>query len=185
MKQPPGFIDPKHPEYICKLDKSLYGLKQAPRAWFSRLSSTLIQLGFIASKADVSLFIFNKEDIRMYILIYVDDIIIISSSPSAIEKFLAQLRRHFAVKDLGALHYFLGIQVTHSPNGLILTQHKYIKDLLARTNMLASKGVNTPMLLDEKLTLNGGDILSAEDTTRYRSVVGTLQYLSLSRPDIS
>ena len=84
-----------------------------------------------------------------------------------------------------SLHYFLGIQVTHSPNGLILTQHKYIKDLLARTNMLASKGVNTPMLLDEKLTLNGGDILSAEDTTRYRSVVGTLQYLSLTRPDIS
>jgi hypothetical protein len=80
MQQPPGFVDAKYPNYICKLDKSLYGLKQAPQAWFSRLSSKLIQLGFIASKADVSLFIFNKANIQIYMLIYVDDIIIISSS---------------------------------------------------------------------------------------------------------
>lgn len=72
MKQPPGFVDSDHPNHLCKLDKSLYGLKQASRAWFSRLSSTVLQLGFQASKADVSLFIFNKGGIQMYILIYVD-----------------------------------------------------------------------------------------------------------------
>jgi len=185
MKQPPGFVDSQHPDYLCKLDKSLYGLKQAPRAWFSRLSSKLLQLGFTASKADVSLFIFNKAGIQMYILIYVDDIIIVSSSSMATKRLLAQLQADFAVKDLGTLSYFLGIEVRHTSHGLVLTQRKYIQDLLSRTNMLTSKGVSTPMVPSEKLLLDSGDKLSPEDTTRYRSVVGALQYLSLTRPDIS
>ncbi|KAK4424667.1 Retrovirus-related Pol polyprotein from transposon RE1, partial [Sesamum alatum] len=118
--------------------------------------------------ADVSLFIFNKAGIHMYILIYVDDIIIISSSPSATERFLSQLQADFAVKDLGTLHYFLGIEARHTSHGLILTQHKYIKDLLTRTNMLHSKGVPTPMVPSDKLLFDSGDKLSPEDTTRYR-----------------
>jgi hypothetical protein len=85
MRQPPGFEDPHYPNHICKLDKSLYGLKQEPHAWFSCLSSKLLQLRFIASKADVSLFIFNKKGIQMYMLIYVDDIIIISSSTPVLQ----------------------------------------------------------------------------------------------------
>jgi hypothetical protein len=185
MKQPPGFVDSARPTYICKLDKSLYGLKQAPRAWFSRLSSKLLQLGFKASKADVSLFIFNMAGVHIYMLIYVDDIIIISSSNSAAEKLLAQLRDDFAVKDLGPLNYFLGIEVHHNSHGLILSQRKYIRDLLTRTNMMNSNGVPTPMLPSDKLVLEAGDKLSPEDATRYRSVVGALQYLSLTRPDIS
>jgi hypothetical protein len=185
MKQPPGFVDSDHPTYLCKLDKSLYDLKQAPRAWFSRLSTTLLQLGFLASKADISLFIFNKGGVHMYILVYVDDIIIVSSSSSATDRLLSQLQADFTVKDLGTLNYFLGIEVHHTSHGLLLTQQKYIKDLMTRTNMAAAKGVSTPMLPSDKLSLNGGEPLSAEDTTRYRSVVGALQYLSLTRPDIS
>jgi hypothetical protein len=177
MRQPPGFVDSHHPTYICKLDKSLYGLKQAPRAWFSRLSTTLLQLGFTTSKADVSLFFFNKGGIHIYMLIYVDDIIIISSSSAATSKLLAQLQADFVVKDLGPLHYFLGIEVHSRSNGLILTQQKYIRDLLARTNMSTSKGVPTPMLPTDKL--------SSEDATKYRSIVGALQYLLLTRPDLS
>jgi hypothetical protein len=182
MKQPPGFVDSNRSDYICKLDKALYGLKQAPRAWFSRLSSKLIQLGFTPN---VSLFIFNKGDVQMYILIYVDDIIILSSSSAATDKLLVQLQEDFAVKDLGVLSYFLGIEVHHTSTGLILTQRKYISDLLRRTNMLSSKGVPTPMLPTEKLSLDGGEKLSPDDATRYRSVVGALQYLLLTRPDIS
>jgi hypothetical protein len=185
MKQPPGFEDSSHPEYICKLDKALYGLKQAPRAWFARLSSTLIKLGFQASKVDVSLFIFNQGATQIYILVYVDDIIILSSSSQATKKLLEQLSRVFAVKDLGALNYFLGIEVHHISSGLLLTQRKYIQDLLTRTNMENSKAAPTPMLPAEKLSLHDGTKLSPEDTTRYRSVVGTLQYLSFTRPDIS
>jgi hypothetical protein len=110
MKQPPGFVDSDHPTYICKLDKSLYGLKQAPRAWFSRLSSKLLQLGFKASKADVSLFIFNVAGIQIYMLIYIDDIIIISSSIAATEKFLAQLQDDFPSRILARSIIFLALR---------------------------------------------------------------------------
>jgi histone deacetylase 1/2 len=156
-----------------------------PRAWFSHLSGTLLTLGFQASKVDVSLFIFNQDGLQIYIFIYVDDIIIVSSSSSATDSLLQQLRHEFAVKDLGRLNYFLGIEVHHNSSGLVLLQRKYIRDLLLRTNMDTSKGVSTPMLPDDKLSLHGGDPLSSEDDTRFRSVVGALQYLSLTRPDIS
>jgi hypothetical protein len=185
MKQPPSFEDPSHPDYIYRLDKSLYGLKQTPQAWFARLSSKLVQLGFLASKADISLFLFNKDDIQIYFLIYVDDIIIISSSPAATDRLLGQLRDDFAMKDLGPLSYFLGIEVRHHSDGLTLTQWKYIHDLLLRTNMLSASGVATPMVPTEKIPSTDGDHLSLHDATRYRSIVGGLQYLSLTRPNIS
>jgi hypothetical protein len=121
----------------------------------------------------------------MYILIYVDDIIIVSSSSSATNRLLHQLQKEFAVKDLGKLGYFLGIEIHHTPTGLTLTQQKYIHDLLLRTNMENSKGVATLMLPTEKLPLHDGDHLSPEDTTSYKSVVGALQYLSFTRPNIS
>jgi hypothetical protein len=115
----------------------------------------------------------------------VDDIIIISSSPSAMDKHLHQLRNAFAVKDLGRINYFLGIEVHHTSMGLILTHHKYINDLLLQTNMDTSKGVSRPILPTDKLSLRDGDPLSSGDTTKYKSVVGALQYLSFTRLDIS
>jgi hypothetical protein len=121
----------------------------------------------------------------MYMLIYVDDIIIISSSSSAVENLLRQLRTDFAVKDLGPLAYFLGIEVSRMSSGLLLSQHKYISDLLTQTNMLTSKGVATPMLPTDQLKLTDGEPLPSEDTTKYRSVVGALQYILLTRPDIA
>ena len=181
----PSVVDSQHPGYLCKLDKSLYGLKQAPCIWFSRLSSKLLQLDFTLSEADVSLFIFKKTGIRMYIIVYVDDIIIINSSSTAIEKLHTQLQDDFTIKDLDTLSYFLGIEVRHTSTGLVLTQHKYIQDLLSRTNMLTSKGVPTPMLPSEKLLLDGGEKLSPKDTTRFWSIIGALQYLSLTHSDIS
>lgn len=111
MQQPSGFEDVTKPHYTCKLDKSLYGLKQAPRAWFARLSQKLIDLGFSASKADTSLFFFLKENITIFVLVYVDDIIVASSSERATAALLQDLKKDFALKDLGELHYFLGIEV--------------------------------------------------------------------------
>jgi hypothetical protein len=111
MVQPPGFVHPSFPNHVCKLKKAIYGLKQAPRAWFSRLSDKLIQLGFVGSKADTSLFLYRTETITMYLLIYVDDITIIASDPVAITELLQLLSADFAVKDLGDLHYFLGVEV--------------------------------------------------------------------------
>jgi hypothetical protein len=145
----------------------------------------LLHLSLKASKADVSLFIFNLPGIQIYMLICVDDIIMISSSNMAIERLLAQLWDDFALKDLGTLNYFLGIEVHHNDQGLILTQEKYVHDLLDCTNMATCHGVPTPMLPLDKLFLDAKDKLSPDDATRYHSVVGALQYLSLTHPDIS
>jgi histone deacetylase 1/2 len=122
MTQPPGFIHPQHQSHVCKLHKALYGLKQAPRAWFSRLSSQLIQLGFISSRSDTSLFISRSTDYLMLVLIYVDNIIITCSRHAAIQSLLRELHNDFAVKDLGPLNYFLGIQVMPCNQGIILSQ---------------------------------------------------------------
>jgi histone deacetylase 1/2 len=185
MKQPPGYEDKSKNGYICKLDKALYGLKQAPRAWYSRLSSKLCQLGFKASKADTSLFFYQKGPITMYILIYVDDIIVVSSTQEATTCLLKDLRTEFALKDLGDLHFFLGIEVKKINNGILLTQGKYVKDVLQRAHMMECKPVSSPLSTSEKLSAHEGDSLGPKDATAYRSIVGGLQYLTLTRPDIS
>jgi hypothetical protein len=113
-------------DYICKLDKALYGLKQAPRAWYARLSSKLQDLGFYASKADMSLFFYNKGGVTIFMLIYVDDIV-----DKAVDSLLHDLGLAFALKDLGELHYFLGIEVKKVCDGIVLSQEKYANDLLA------------------------------------------------------
>jgi histone deacetylase 1/2 len=106
MHQPPGYRDKKRPNYVCKLDKALYGLKQAPRAWYARLCSKLVQLRFTPSKADTSLFYYNRGGIVMFVLVYVDDIIVASSSLESTKALLKDLENDFALKDLGDLHYF-------------------------------------------------------------------------------
>jgi len=183
MAQPPGFNHFSYPHHVCKLQKAIYGLKQAPRAWFSRLSGKLLQLGFVGSKADSSLFIYRTAAITMFLLIYVNDIIIVSSVPAAITELLQLLGTKFAVKDLGSLHYFLGIEVIPVKDGLLLSQQKYIRDLLNKTNMADAKPVSSPMSSSSALSTFTGDPM--EDLSLYRSTVGSLQYLSLTRPDLA
>jgi histone deacetylase 1/2 len=183
MKQPPGFEDPHLPHHICKLDKALYGLKQAPCAWFSKLSSKLISLGFIASKADTSLFIYNRSGIHIFVLIYVDDIIVTSSLDQAILALLQDLSAEFALKYLGDLHFFLGIEVKKTSDGLLLSPEKYATDLLSRVGMTKCTTCPTPLSSTDRLSLTDGTLLGAEDSTTYRSIVGALQYLTLRCPD--
>jgi hypothetical protein len=122
MEQPPGFTHPSYPHHECKLQKALYGLKQAPRAWFAHLSGKLLQLGFLGSKADSSLFIYCAAAVTMYLLICVDDIIIVSLVPTAIDDLLQLLSIDFAFEDLGTLHYFLEVEVLPMRDGLLLSQ---------------------------------------------------------------
>ena len=145
----------------------------------------LQELGFKPSKADVSLFYFNKGGVIIFLLIYVDDIIVASSSAKATLALLRDLKAEFAMKDLGDLHYFLGIEVKKIGSGILLTQEKYTSDLLNRVGMIYCKPINTPMSSTEKLSIHDGEQLGATDATQYRSIVGTLQYLTLTRPDIS
>jgi histone deacetylase 1/2 len=118
-------------------------------------------------------------------LIYVDDIIVTSSSPAAVDAVLKDLRMDFALKDLGHLHYFLGIEVKHVSSGIVLSQQTYISDVLQRVGMGDCKPVTTPLSTSEKLSLNEGEPLNDGDSTRYRSIVGALQYVTLTRPDIA
>jgi hypothetical protein len=183
MTQPPGFQHPQFLNHVCKLQKAIYGLKQAPQAWFSRLSSRLLDLGFHSSKSDTSLFICRTSLYTIYVLIYVDDIIITSSSNLAIDNLLHNLKSDFAVKHLDPLKFFLGIEVIPSPNGVLLSQQRYIKDILSRTKMLEAKPVNTPMASSTNLSAHEGEPFP--DHTLFRSTVGALQYLSITRPDIA
>jgi hypothetical protein len=155
MKQSSGFLDPSCPHYHCKVDNALYGLQQAPRAWYSCLSHKLQALGFIPSKADTSLFFYIRASVVIYVLVYVDDIIIVSSSSHAVEALLVDLKSEFALKDLGDLHFFLGIEVKKTPDSLLLSQEKYASDLLSRVGMLQCKDVATPLSTSTKLSARG------------------------------
>ena len=183
MQQPPGFVDPNAPNYVCRLHKSLYGLKQAPRAWYNKLRTFLIQYGFYGAKSDTSLFIKTSSSSILYLLVYVDDIILTGSSIVLIQQMVQALHQAFSIKDLGSLNYFLGIEATRGPHGLFLSQQRYILDLLLKTKMDQAKPCPTPMVSNLKLSKNVGDPF--QDVTLYRSTVGALQYLTFTRPDIS
>jgi histone deacetylase 1/2 len=185
IRQPPGYESKTHPHFVCKLDNALYGLKQAMYAWYARLGSKLCSLGIKPSKVDVSLFLYNKGGVVVYLLIYVDDIIVGSSSNAATEALLRDLQTEYALKDLGELHYFLGIEVKKVCTGILLTQQKYASELLHRVGIISCKPMNTQMSPTNKLSSNDVDPLGPKDTTEYRSIVGALQYLTLARPHIS
>jgi hypothetical protein len=149
---PARYKDVTKPGYVCKLDKALYGLKQTPRAWYSRLSAKLISLGFDASKADVSLFFYSMGDVNIFMLVHVDDNIVTSSSEKATTMLLKDLQDEFALKDLGDLNYFLGIEVMKTTDGIVLTQEKYASDLLKKVGKSKCKPVTTPLSTSEKLS---------------------------------
>jgi hypothetical protein len=127
------------------MHKSLYGLRQAPRSWFSKLSTKLRSLGFNESKADTSLFLLQKFNSVIYILIYVDDILIIGSSAFVINNIIHSLQATFAVKDFGSLTYFHGVEALWCTDGMYLTRRKYIVDLLKRSKMENAKPCSNPM----------------------------------------
>jgi histone deacetylase 1/2 len=136
-------------------------------------------------KGDTSLFYYNKGGHILFVLVYVDDIIVASSSEEATNALLKDLEKDFALKDLGNLHYFLRIEVKRSNDGLVMSQTSYATDVLKRAGMDKSKAVDTPLSASEKLSATEGTSLGAEDSTKYISLVGALQYLTLTRPDIS
>jgi len=181
MQQPPGFVNTALPTHVCRLHKSLYGLKQAPRAWYMQLSDFLMTIGFRASKVDTSLFILNGTHDICYLLVYVDDIIITGNNSELIHRLITLLNLEFKLRNLGYARYFLGIEVSPTSMGLVLSQHKYVLDILNRAGMSLCKPVDTPSSVS-KLDLQSIELFS--DTTHFRQIVGALQYLTFTRPDI-
>ncbi|RVW98628.1 Retrovirus-related Pol polyprotein from transposon TNT 1-94 [Vitis vinifera] len=169
---------------VCRLRRSLYGLKQSPRAWFGRFSSVVQEFGMLRSTADHSVFYHhNSLGQCIYLVVYVDDIVITGSDQDGIQKLKQHLFTHFQTKDLGKLKYFLGIEIAQSSSGVVLSQRKYALDILEETGMLDCKPIDTPMDPNVKLVPGQGEPLG--DPGRYRRLVGKLNYLTITRPDIS
>ena len=182
MEQPPGYIDPWYSNHVCQLKKALYGPKQASYAWFQRFNSFLLTIGFSCSRADTSFFVFHQQSEIIYLLLYVDDIIITGNNSSLLDSFARKLNFEFATKDLGSLSYFLSLEATSTTDGLLISQLKYARDILNRAQLLDSKPVHTPMIVSQHLTRDGP---AFSDPTLYRSLVGAFQYLTITRPDIA
>lgn len=156
MVQAPGYINPHHPEYVCKLHKAIYGLKQAPRTWNNTLKTTLLHWGFRNSRSDSSLFIYHHGTYILLLLVYVDDVILTGNDSQLINHLIKSLDSKFALKELGALRYFLGIDVHYLPSPSTVGRHLSLHDWTPMTN---------PYL--------------------YRSTIGALQYLTTTRPNIA
>jgi hypothetical protein len=181
--QPVGFVDPERPDAVCLLSRSLYGLRQAPRAWFTRFMEFVTSVGFIQSRSDSSLFILRTPAGTSFLLLYVDDMVLSASSDALLRDVIAKLRSAFAIKDMGPLQYFLGIDVKRTSEGFHLSQAKYVEELLDRSGMTNCKEAATPA--DTKPKASADDGRALPDGSFYRSMAGALQYVTLTRPDIA
>uniref|UniRef100_A0A2N9FCY2 Integrase catalytic domain-containing protein n=1 Tax=Fagus sylvatica TaxID=28930 RepID=A0A2N9FCY2_FAGSY len=182
MRPPPG-SSIASPHMVCKLRKALYGLKQAPRAWFAKLKSVLIGAGFRQSENDYSLFISSTPQGNVFILVYVDDILITGDDSQSIINLKNVLQHSFQMKDLGSASYFLGLEISHNSHGYFLSQQKYTQDLINLVGLTDDKQVDTPLEVNVKYSKNDGEPIT--DPTLYRRVVGSLVYLTVTRPDIA
>jgi hypothetical protein len=184
-QQPAGFVDPNQPDVVCLLSRSLYGLRQAPRAWFQEFVSFVTSIGFTQTRSDSSLFVYRHGDQAAYLLLYVDDMVLTASSASLLQHFVHRLSSAFAIKAMGPVHYFLGIDVKRTNGGFFLSQTKYADELLERAGMHNCKPANTPADTKPKVSSSDGTLLTAADASWYRSMAGALQYLTLTRPDLA
>lgn len=169
-QQPAGFVDDQCPDHVCLLNRSLYGLKQAPRAWYDRFMAFLCSIGFVVTKSDHSLYVLRRGQDTAFLLLYVDDIVLMASTDSLLCAITRQLQAEFSMKDLGPLRFFLGIRVTRSATGFFLDQEQYVDDLLERVQ--DCKPISTPVDTHTKLDADTGS--PVRDASEYRSLVGAL-----------
>ncbi|XP_016191782.1 uncharacterized protein LOC107632628 [Arachis ipaensis] len=148
------------------------------------LKETLNRLGFTNTKSDTSLLTRFSHSSVIYVLVYVDDILVTGSSQVEIYDLIVQLNAVFALKDLGKMSYFLGIEaMKFNDSDILICQTKYIKDLLTKAGMRDAKAVPTPMVSNLKLSAHGEDV--HHNLALYRSIVDGLQYATITRPEIT
>ncbi|GJW62608.1 retrovirus-related pol polyprotein from transposon TNT 1-94 [Tanacetum coccineum] len=182
VHQPEGFVDPERPHHVYRLKKALYGLKQAPRAWYDTLSKFLLAQGFSKGVVDPTLFIRKTGKHTLHVQIYVDDIIFASTDPKDCDRFSNEMSSKFQMSMMGQISFFLGLQISQNPRGIFINQSKYANEILKKFDLHKSDPVDTPMVERTKLDedLSGTPV----DQTKYRSMIGSLMYLTASRPDL-
>ncbi|CAI5972357.1 unnamed protein product [Closterium sp. NIES-65] len=187
MTQPPGYEDGTG--RVCKLKKSIYGLKQAPRCWYQKLAAVLEEMGFRTSSCDESLFLKGEGEKLVLFLVYVDDILLFSSSIKEIQKVQQQLMENFKCKNLGEVKYYLGMHVERDLDHrwLKLHQEKFIKELGEKYGIENERKVATSLPAEFKLVKAAEDEgVEAEEQQQFQSLVGSLLYAAVhTRPDIS
>jgi hypothetical protein len=181
IEQPQGFEVEEWKTHVCKLKKALYGLKQDPRACYGKIDSFLMSLGFTKSKADSNLYFKVMNDEPVILLLYVDDLFL-TGEENLITECKKKLASEFEMKDLGLMHYFLGLEVWQSPERIFLKQGKYVVEILKRFDMLECKSMNTPMEAKLKLLVDTSSELI--DAMLYRQIIGSLMYLTNTKLDI-
>lgn len=168
--------------FVCRLKKALYGLKQAPRAWYSRLDKYLREKGFKKGNEDSNIYIKVDGHRMTIVVVYVDDIIFGGNKDTLCKEFVDQMQSEFEMSMLGELSYFLGLQISQQDKGIFISQTKYARDMLKKFQMEDSKLVSTPIVTGCKLSKV--DESPEVDQTLYRSMIGSLLYLTASRLDI-
>nr|GEZ80835.1 hypothetical protein [Tanacetum cinerariifolium] len=180
--QKEGFEDPEHPDKVYKVVKALYGLHQAPRAWYETLATYLLENGFQRGTIDHTLFIKKQQKDILLVQIYVDDIIFGATNKALCQSFEKLMKDKFQMSSMGELTFFLGLQVKQKKDGIFISQDKYIAKILRKFGLSEGKSAST--LIDAKKPLlkdsDGEDV----DVHTYRSMIGSLMYLTSSRPDI-
>ncbi|GKC72140.1 retrovirus-related pol polyprotein from transposon TNT 1-94 [Tanacetum coccineum] len=183
MKISQGYTYNLPPNTVRKLTKSLYGLKQANRQWFEKLTTFLLSIGFKQSYVDTSLFTLSTSQSFITLLVYVDDILIAGNNKGLIHNIKQHLNDKFSIKDLGPLHYYLGIEFLWNATGLAMGQRKYALELVAQAGLLDTKPSTIPLDPTAKLIMEGGEPIP--DPSIYKTLVGKLLYLTITRPDLS
>lgn len=169
---------------MCKLVKSLYGLKQAPRAWNAKFTGYLPTMGFQMSHSDTIPFVKHDREDVIALLLYADDLILIGSNSSIMQAVIQELNEVFELINMRKLSYFLGLQIQYKEiRDIFINQSKYAKDLIHKAGMDSCKPTTTPCKPHTQMLATKGTLLS--DPTEYRSLVGALQYLTFTRPDLS
>ncbi|WVZ70572.1 LOW QUALITY PROTEIN: hypothetical protein U9M48_019228 [Paspalum notatum var. saurae] len=182
VRQPPGFESARFPDRVYKLSKALYGMKQAPRAWYARLKSFLLKSGFVMGSVDKTLFLLSRGGNTLIVQIYVDDIIFGGSSHALVSSFAKQMSREFEMSLMGELQFFLGLQIKKGLEGTFVHQAKYTRDILKKFNMGDSKPMTTPT--STNTALDADEDGEAVDQKEFRGMIGSLLYLTATRPDI-
>ncbi|GJS85630.1 putative ribonuclease H-like domain-containing protein [Tanacetum coccineum] len=180
--QPPRFEGPDFPDRVYKVEKALYGLHQAPRACYETLSTYLLDNGFQRGKIDKTLFVRRDKGNILLVQVYVDDIIFGSTKKSLCTEFEKMMHKKFPMSSMGELTFFLGLQVKQKEDVIFISQDKYMTEILKKFGFTDVKTVSTPMET-QKLLLKDEDGEEV-DVHLYRSMIGSLIYLTSSRPDI-